>query len=69
MSWMHGCTSEALWFWELQLACLSSITLLLHRHASASVADAVNSIKVLLNTVVSCLYLKKKNKKYLNTAA
>lgn len=36
--------------------------LLLHRQANASVANAVNSIKVLLNTVVSCLYLKEKIK-------
>lgn len=52
---MQGYLNEALWLWELELAFLSSTTLLSCRHANASDANAVTSNKVLQKCVESCL--------------
>lgn len=54
-SWMQSYLSEALWFWELERAFLSSTTLLSCRHADASDAYALTSNKVLQKSIVSCL--------------
>lgn len=53
--WMQSYHSEALWLWELELAFLSSTTLLSCRHANASDACALTSNKVLQKSIASCL--------------
>lgn len=55
VSWLQGYLSEALWLWELELAFLSSATLLSCRHANASDANAVTFNTVLQKSMVSCL--------------